>query len=530
MKRLSRYLFYVVVTLLWITAACAGLELYARLRWRSIEEDNPYVRAALGRSGVPGLPDLNDHGEAPIIPDPSLEPPPPPVPSDFSDADDHLGTRLAALPEEDRAVYATLRDLFVVVYDHTGRFIATYGSDAVLESLGMQRSDLNGRPFGETPFGLVAPEGVGMLDRVVTLGKSEVLTLELHQSGQVTNLEVSAYPSRVDAVAEVLVACSLRNVTGLPLSEMQARLQQTDAHPMWKEPFFEYRKHARVSPHWWTNNVGFRDDDVILPRPHGVFRIACVGGSTTEEGYTNGTTYPNQLEKRLQTAFSSASIEVINCGVVGLDSLGEKRRALDFALLEPNLVIHYNAVNDICHALMPMWEQEAERFWPAWRLNLRKSEFLRRYGNGIFWPSEQAIRAQMEQSTIQHLRVLHEVLKERGVDLALCSFSAPDLEILDRKERDFFEWNTRRDWQGRYFTFGTYRRMVDIYNEMVKSLCQELGLQYLALDEDIEGDTTIFGDICHMRPKGISQKAEVLAEQLGPYLDGQLAKARTPQP
>jgi hypothetical protein len=45
------------------------------------------------------------------------------------------------------------------------------------------------------------------------------------------------------------------------------------------------------------NSFGFRSPEIEVPKPEGKFRIVCVGGSTTNAGRTNDTTYPALLEK-----------------------------------------------------------------------------------------------------------------------------------------------------------------------------------------------------------------------------------------
>ncbi|HOT49734.1 MAG TPA: hypothetical protein PLI07_02075 [Candidatus Hydrogenedentes bacterium] len=42
----------------------------------------------------------------------------------------------------------------------------------------------------------------------------------------------------------------------------------------------------------WTNSAGFRDDEIVLPKPPGIYRILCIGGSTTFERVRNDLTYP----------------------------------------------------------------------------------------------------------------------------------------------------------------------------------------------------------------------------------------------
>ena len=103
--------------------------------------------------------------------------------------------------------------------------------------------------------------------------------------------------------------------------------------------------------------MGLRDDFVVIPKPKGLFRILCVGGSTTVAGWTNETTYPNLLEKRLKDSFPDVSSEVINCGVSGLNSNSELEKIGDYLALNPDLILEYNAVNDICWLYFPYLEK-----------------------------------------------------------------------------------------------------------------------------------------------------------------------------
>jgi lysophospholipase L1-like esterase len=81
----------------------------------------------------------------------------------------------------------------------------------------------------------------------------------------------------------------------------------------------------------------------------GVYRIICIGGSTTfslhEKDETK--TYPQMLEDFLNSNFDSPRFEVINAGTPGWTS-AESLINLQFRLLElsPDMVIIYEAVND----------------------------------------------------------------------------------------------------------------------------------------------------------------------------------------
>jgi len=523
MKSKGRRIFFGLVVMLWLVVCVLGaaalLEFYPQYHQRSVERTNRFV---LAYRGFGRWPDLDDAGN-PVMPDETevasvVEPP-----VETSPLFDHLGARFAQYSEEDRQTYAFLNEEVIAVYDRDGNNLGVYGTAEQAEALGVPApAELAGKPLADTPLATGGRDALALIERVLESGLPESTAYDAQMAWGSALLEMHGYPIRNEAGEAAAVVVTLRNSTGLTLTEIKSREVQEVDSPMWLIPWVEYRKNARLSQKWSTNNVGFRDDDVILPKPAGVFRIACVGGSTTEEGFTNATTYPNILEQKLNDHFAGdPPVEVINCGVVGLDSLGEKRRALDFVRLEPDLIVEYNGVNDICHALLPMWQKEWERDATDRQRRLRRSRFVVTYLNHLFWPDDAAMVAQLERSTMNSLRTMWEVIEKRNIAMGLCSFAYPDIDNLSPEERDYYEWNVRTWWQGKYFNFATYCRLVRLYNQCVKALCEQEGLLYVPLAEELKGGPAYFGDICHMRPKGIERKAEILARHLKDYIESQ---------
>lgn len=97
------------------------------------------------------------------------------------------------------------------------------------------------------------------------------------------------------------------------------------------------------------NSLGFRGEEITMPKPDGVFRIVCFGGSTTYstavEDYRES--YPYQLQEYLR-ASGYTNLEVINAGVASFTSwetlINFEFRALD---LDPDLIIIYHGINDV---------------------------------------------------------------------------------------------------------------------------------------------------------------------------------------
>ncbi|MGD2095392.1 MAG: GDSL-type esterase/lipase family protein [Phycisphaerales bacterium] len=128
------------------------------------------------------------------------------------------------------------------------------------------------------------------------------------------------------------------------------------------------KKHKDIKPRWSVhrylghyptpdfekgknkhNSLGYRGDEIVLPKPEGQFRIVCLGGSTT---YTTELedfkmSYPNLLEKELRER-GFKNINVVNAGVGAYTSweslINFELRVLD---LDPDMIIIYHGVNDI---------------------------------------------------------------------------------------------------------------------------------------------------------------------------------------
>ncbi len=256
------------------------------------------------------------------------------------------------------------------------------------------------------------------------------------------------------------------------------------------------------------NNYGFRDDDVVMPKPAGLYRIVCIGGSTTEEGNNNRETYPNQMERKLQAVFGKERIEVINCGISGITSYNELRRIDDYLELDPDLIVYYNGVNDACHEHMGPWLAEV-------RGNARMllySKVLTRLFNRSLLPSDDYIQKYMRETTFRNMRAMAYRAKECGVKFAICSFAYPSLDELGMRDRIFLDMNFREVYHGQYLTYPTYTHVMDLHNALVREVCASDGLSYIPVAEQLHAGTDHFFDLCHMTPIGLELKSTIISE------------------
>lgn len=102
-------------------------------------------------------------------------------------------------------------------------------------------------------------------------------------------------------------------------------------------------------PHRTTNDLGYRGRPVVVPKPAGVYRIVCLGGSTTYSyAVPDDETYPVHLERELAARRPDLVIEVVNAGVESYTS-AESLTNLAFRVLDlqPDAVVVYHAANDV---------------------------------------------------------------------------------------------------------------------------------------------------------------------------------------
>jgi hypothetical protein len=103
-----------------------------------------------------------------------------------------------------------------------------------------------------------------------------------------------------------------------------------------------------------TNNMGFRGDSMVVPKPKNEYRIFMIGGSSTEcRVLDDSAAITAILQKRLNEAIpSDLSIKVYNAGKSG-DSSPDHIAMLGHRIvhLEPDLIIVFSGANDLTRSI-----------------------------------------------------------------------------------------------------------------------------------------------------------------------------------
>lgn len=268
------------------------------------------------------------------------------------------------------------------------------------------------------------------------------------------------------------------------------------------------------------NERGFRGGPVKIPKPPGVFRIVCVGGSTTVEGRTDQTTYPALLEKRLRERLGTDRVEVVNCGVSVYGSRRELRRLPDYLALQPDMLVEYNAVNDVCFQIL----REKAKAAAPWQKIARQSALLFRVLGSRLRSEDIDMEELFERRTFRHLRGIVGGCREAGVEVAFCSFAYPSEAVITTDEYCYYDFNLRGVWRAKYSSLSEYSQLIRMYNRKLRELCRAENVIYVPVARNMREGAAAFIDICHMTPRGIERKAEVIAYYLSDHVARRLAE------
>jgi len=156
------------------------------------------------------------------------------------------------------------------------------------------------------------------------------------------------------SIVEIAARVYLEKYTSLQKFQKYASVNQLKKRDLKKRKDFHRYLEYYPKPNWSRgknkhNSLGYRGDEIDIPKPKGEFRIVCMGGSTTYTGKVEDYTlaYPALLEKELR-AKGYDNVKVINSGIDGWSSyeslINFELRVLD---LEPDMIIIYHATNDI---------------------------------------------------------------------------------------------------------------------------------------------------------------------------------------
>jgi hypothetical protein len=248
------------------------------------------------------------------------------------------------------------------------------------------------------------------------------------------------------------------------------------------------------------NRHGYRTHDFEESKPPGVFRVVCIGGSTTVQGRTNEETYPARLERKLRALRPGRALEVLNLGVNGTGSDFWLERLDELFRFAPDLVVQYDFVNDLFFRHLPRYAAEHPRASSA-----RRSLLVAR----LFPPSAADLEPYLSR-TLRNVRQMAGECRDRRAAHLAGAFAGPDPAGAPPLFRAYLDENTEA-WGGRAGL--RYYRGYDAvrldFNQRLRKAAAEGRLALAPVDERVS-DPSLFVDLCHMTGAGIEALADAM--------------------
>jgi len=279
----------------------------------------------------------------------------------------------------------------------------------------------------------------------------------------------------------------------------------------------------------------------IAGKKEGVFRILCVGGSTTKNlGLPKRTRYPDVLAEILRKRYPSQRIEVINGGRTWYTT---KHSLIGYITYysdwNPDLVVEMHAINDICRSFSPpdfaigeyndLWthfygpaingakpptfEKYLLSFFEvplnAWYAGFRFNEF-------DYPPDRYVSLGAFEKNLEKMIRYVKNSKSE------IMLVSQPSLykdKMSNEESRHLYFGRTIANTKTGFMkeecpSPGSFRRAMDLFNKTARKIALKEGALFVDAAGSIEKTIENFRDDIHYTEKGARLLAESVARKI----------------
>lgn len=173
------------------------------------------------------------------------------------------------------------------------------------------------------------------------------------------------------------VACRVAPLPGLSRAELDPTKEQLKQSRVAPHPYLAYagRPNFRSEPTDKSpilvshNSLGLNGPEASYEKPEGVFRVVCLGGSSTygigpSSTFTN---WPVVLQEELNRRGLARPVEVLNLGLQGYSTFESQiNLALRGVEFRPDLVLVYHTINDLRCALYPGVSRDNTHWRAIW--------------------------------------------------------------------------------------------------------------------------------------------------------------------
>ena len=285
------------------------------------------------------------------------------------------------------------------------------------------------------------------------------------------------------------------------------------------------------------NTYGFKDKDFHWKKEDGVFRILCLGGSTTSFGSSIHTTYPALLQEKLGRYLPEKNIEVINAGTAGYKVWNSLRHyMLRLYELEPNLIIVYHAINDVKYNHHPADLVQQQKNYPP------PSRNIFRHALAFFIEHSYTVKtlhlgySRLKSTFFPKKPTLYNTVSEEGVlafekqleSLILLAQARKTPVVLLNFQLVLDGGFTPEEKHVLNTTFQSYCmhsyddgltkeagiKVIQAYNKSIQQLANQYNIYFVDMSHAVPQTKRYFMDCVHRSDEGNSIFADILAKHL----------------
>ncbi len=337
-------------------------------------------------------------------------------------------------------------------------------------------------------------------------------------------------------------------VAGVALLEASCRFYQyvvrnrvlEDAifHPCYRHYYFfgpNFKPNSggawQAIPNLKINSLGFRGGEFTIEKQPGIYRIICLGGSTSHAG-----NYPEKLSALLKMREESLGkkVEVINAAVPAWNTTQSLIQFVTRAIyLQPDLIIIYHATNDHYmednywlhrlpevdykeyggflrnHSLLYCFALNRIRNLSNWVKSKRWKSTLRGASAAA---SDGADRSDSTQVYAMNLENFAALAKYRGIGAVFVTMPVAYDEGLGRTENAVQAGYMYRD-------FKRHARRIGQHNDVMRQLAQKLPITLVDVARSgFSGEAEYFVDLVHFSEEGAHLFAKRIASAIYPLI------------
>ena len=287
--------------------------------------------------------------------------------------------------------------------------------------------------------------------------------------------------------------------------------------------FRSYHPYLQVKPD---------EQPVVMPKPSGVYRIVCMGGSTTQGSSGDGG-YPAVLQRLLQERFPDKKIEVLNAGCFFYTT----QHCIIYYLtyiqdLEPDLIIMFEAQNDlVTSCTMPPFASSPFRrdyghFYGA-LARLRYPESFEKLLSAFFYADLLAPALKptpftdfkSRHSFQRNLETFIKISQGTGVALILANqahcFSAVDAADTTEAHANIVKFMLALPVDEKHYAEEkSWYNGMELFNRIARQTAEKFNVPFVDQAAAFKGKQQLFRDDVHLIPEGTTQLARLFFNEI----------------